>query len=174
MVIVDWKLFPVISASTLHICPLAPPLPPDPTPRLALCFWASQGSRGCQGWDSCQANDLITVGEQMLHLLLELAKVRRLSSPLGDQRSLRCLAPCQRNILVCRVSSSSLGFPVTRTHLRADSGFSGWHLLSISLCLLSTAIPLLKLGNPLCSYLVDLSEGEQLDVRITQIQSQLY
>ena len=35
-------------------------------------------------------------------------------------------------------------------------------------------MPLLKRGNFLSSYLVDLSEGELLDARITQIQSQLY
>lgn len=38
----------------------------------------------------------------------------------------------------------------------------------------TTNILLVKLGNSLCFYLVDLSEGELLDARITQIQSQLY
>lgn len=50
---------------------------------------------------------------------------------------------------------------------------AGTLLLFPSVCF-TMVVPLLKLGNPLCSYLVDLSEGEQLDVRITQIQFQLY
>lgn len=43
----------------------------------------------------------------------------------------------------------------------SSSSSSGWYVISFSLSdCLTTDMPLLKLGNVLSSYLVDLSEGE--------------